>query len=405
LGNVLFGNITTERKGADGKFKTVNISKTGNLGYECTVWTETGKPEVSEEALEPFDLPFIKDYVEYLSLQKVLGTSLKGIKDEVDSNGFLHPSFNLNTVVTYRSSCVAKGSLVMVNRNYADSSVGVPIENIVAGDYVYCFDDELKPRLRKVLWAGKTGHKKVIRIHFKRHKGIMGYLDVTPEHLIRMADGTYIQAQDILKYRSKMFHLRSRLNRSVLSIHREIGMVRDRLLATNHKEIFEHVFVYSELGGIVGKKDHVHHIDGQHWNHEFSNLQLMSGVEHCRYHGKLRNADRTGEIYLRNVHILREGRKKVTPRYGADHHSSLKYTKFAALVLLAKGKGKLKYFPHDFETTKKLLTRLGIDWKNVRLRYGEDGRFIPKWRLESALVEGGKSGALRILRLGHARFV
>jgi DNA polymerase I-like protein with 3'-5' exonuclease and polymerase domains len=48
LGNVLFGNITTERKGADGKFKTVNISKTGNLGYEWTVWTETGKPEVSE---------------------------------------------------------------------------------------------------------------------------------------------------------------------------------------------------------------------------------------------------------------------------------------------------------------------------------------------------------------------
>ena len=104
LGDVLFVNITAERRGADGKRKTINISKHGNLGYECTLWTNTGKPEVSLESLNAIDIPFVKDYVEYMSLQKIFGTSLKGIADALDSNGFLHPSFDLNTVQTYRSS-------------------------------------------------------------------------------------------------------------------------------------------------------------------------------------------------------------------------------------------------------------------------------------------------------------
>ena len=104
LGDVLFGNLTAEKKGENGRYKKVNVSKRGNLGYECTMFTETGKPEISEESLVLIDLPFVKDYVEYMSLQKVLGTSLKGILDEVDSDGFLHPSFNLNTVQTFRSS-------------------------------------------------------------------------------------------------------------------------------------------------------------------------------------------------------------------------------------------------------------------------------------------------------------
>jgi DNA polymerase I-like protein with 3'-5' exonuclease and polymerase domains len=100
LGDILFGNITIEKRGIDGKRRTVNISKPGNLGYECTVFTEHGKPEISEKSLVSIDLPFVKDYIEYLSLQKVLGTSLKGIAEETDSNGFVHPSFNLNMVQT-----------------------------------------------------------------------------------------------------------------------------------------------------------------------------------------------------------------------------------------------------------------------------------------------------------------
>lgn len=90
LGAVLFDNIKNAKK--------------GNLGYTCNVFTEKGSPEVSEVSLQDIDLPFTEDYVEYMSLQKVLSTNLEGIANEIDSNGILHPSFNLNTVQTYRSS-------------------------------------------------------------------------------------------------------------------------------------------------------------------------------------------------------------------------------------------------------------------------------------------------------------
>jgi hypothetical protein len=108
LGEVLFGNVV---KGKE------NIFKQGNLGYECNEFTETGKPKVSEETLEDIDCPFVRDYVEYMSLQKVLTTSLGGIQDRLDSEGYLHPSFSLNTVQTYRSSSANPNFQNFPNRN------------------------------------------------------------------------------------------------------------------------------------------------------------------------------------------------------------------------------------------------------------------------------------------------
>jgi hypothetical protein len=67
------------------------------------------------------------------------------------------------------------------------------------GDYVYCFDDDRKPAIGKVLWAGKTGHRKVVRIHWKAGPGRKGYLDVTPEHRIRLIDGRYVPAKELCK--------------------------------------------------------------------------------------------------------------------------------------------------------------------------------------------------------------
>jgi DNA polymerase-1 len=55
------------------------------------------------EVLNKVNLPFVKDYVTYQKLLKAKGTYLGGILKEV-CNGYLHPSFNLHTTVTYRSS-------------------------------------------------------------------------------------------------------------------------------------------------------------------------------------------------------------------------------------------------------------------------------------------------------------
>lgn len=73
------------------------------MGYECKEYTRTGRPKVDESALEAVNHPFVKEYLRWGKLNKVRGTYLEGIRREV-VDGYLHPSFNLNLVRTYRSS-------------------------------------------------------------------------------------------------------------------------------------------------------------------------------------------------------------------------------------------------------------------------------------------------------------
>jgi len=74
------------------------------LGFEVTDRTETEKkPKTDEAALSKVNSPFVKKYLEVKKQKKVLDTYIAGILREV-TDGFLHPSFNLHTVQTYRSS-------------------------------------------------------------------------------------------------------------------------------------------------------------------------------------------------------------------------------------------------------------------------------------------------------------
>ncbi len=75
----------------------------GELGYEVTSETETGRPATDEEALQKIDHPFVTKLIRYLKYDKTLGTFLKGIEKEV-VDGRLHPVFNLHVARTYRSS-------------------------------------------------------------------------------------------------------------------------------------------------------------------------------------------------------------------------------------------------------------------------------------------------------------
>lgn len=73
------------------------------LGH--TVWskTKTGRAQVNVEQLEKIDSPFVRKFLRVEKLKKLRGTYLVGIRREV-LDGFLHPSFNLHMVKTYRSS-------------------------------------------------------------------------------------------------------------------------------------------------------------------------------------------------------------------------------------------------------------------------------------------------------------
>lgn len=70
---------------------------------EPAKFTETGKGSTDEKALENLNLPELKPLLRIRKLAKIRDTYLKAfIREQV--NGVLHPSFNLHTVRTFRSS-------------------------------------------------------------------------------------------------------------------------------------------------------------------------------------------------------------------------------------------------------------------------------------------------------------
>lgn len=96
------------------------------LGYPPT-YTEKGNYSTNEKALEEIPIPFIEDYVAVKKLHKTKSTYLKNIRME-STNGFLHPTFNLHLVKSYRSSCSGPNLQNM------------PLRNPIMGGYIrQCF--------------------------------------------------------------------------------------------------------------------------------------------------------------------------------------------------------------------------------------------------------------------------
>ena len=171
------------------------------LQYSIYKTTETGQPSTDKETLEKIreqeNSEFLSLLAKYKKLDKIQNTYLNNIKKGAYNN-VIHPSFNLHTVITFRS-CVAKGTKILVCKDFEEHPEGINIEDVKKGDLVYCYDDNLHPVLREVLWSGKTGHREVVRVHYisKGAHKCKGYIDVTPEHKIRTINGDYVEAQYI----------------------------------------------------------------------------------------------------------------------------------------------------------------------------------------------------------------
>lgn len=65
--------------------------------------TSSGRYATDESVLQKLNHPFTNKYLELEKLKKAQGTYLRGIRRHV-VDGYLHPSFNLNTTDTFRSS-------------------------------------------------------------------------------------------------------------------------------------------------------------------------------------------------------------------------------------------------------------------------------------------------------------
>lgn len=94
----------------------------GALGFKAPRRTKSGKRDAADEsAFEGVDLPIVKSYFAAAKLRKGRDTYLHGIRREMarhaDGDWYIHPSYNLNTVATFRSSCNLPNWQNQPNRN------------------------------------------------------------------------------------------------------------------------------------------------------------------------------------------------------------------------------------------------------------------------------------------------
>jgi uracil-DNA glycosylase family 4 len=355
------------------------------------------KPSVDSDSLERIDLPFVKTVVDLKHHVKIDGNYINGfIRETID--GLIHPSINLNIARSLRS-CIAKGTMIDTVRDISKFPNGIPIENVVPGDYVFCFDDKLNPQIKKVLWSGKTGEREVIRIHWKGHRNNRGYIDVTPEHKIRLADGRWIEAQNLTgDYRTNKDKLRSPKIR-VLSLNRR----GDQLYFTGHTGkhntgVLEHRFIYEQLVGSLDIEDIVHHKDLNHFNHTPNNLAKESKSSHASFHFSLLGSD--PKIREQRSIIMKRKRKENPELYANSGGKGLQLSKFTFLKALAKSKGKPTQTPYDYSTVITYCSKFKVDYKEIAIRYDIKGKYISKSRLEKAIEEGRGFNSIR-KELGH----
>jgi hypothetical protein len=212
--------------------------------------------------------------------------------------------------------------------------------------------------------------------HKKQHEG---YLDLTPDHKVRLTTGKYKAAQDL------------NVGDHVLSLSRGMSDEYSVLLPTGHRSVDEHAFVWQTMHRNKKKKAgyHVHHIDGTKTNNTPDNLVLLSTSEHLRAHAALNSIN--GRTYKKGV--------------GEFNAKRLLDSKFALLRFLFACGGAIKNcrVQHvDFYSVKNALTKHGVNWNTAAFRFGADGTYISKARL-SAMCGIPSDEASQLLRIGTRR--
>ena len=377
--------------------RDINLTSTDDLkklffdfmGIKSVKKTTGGGESVDKDVVESLDTPFAKELVKKRKLDKLKSTYIDGIL-ELQVARKLHPNYNLHLVRTFRSSCcIAKGTMIEVVRDVSKYPLGIPIENVMAGDFVYCYDNDLKPAIRRVIWAGKTGNKKVVRIHWQAGQGgrKKGHLDVTPEHLIRTINGEYLEAQNLLNgdLRGSKQSKHSPKFR-VLAVGRVEG--DDRIYFTGCPPVLDHTLVYEQLLGELEKGDLVHHKDENHFNNIPVNLKKENNQSHAKIHWETNltpEARMRGTETMKRLHL--EG--KIEYKFGPDNPNFKKISRFQLLKLLVKGKGTTaKREEFDFSTFKLHAQLEGIDLFVVKSRWDRNGKYISKNKLINILRQG-----------------
>lgn len=283
-------------------------------------------------------------------------------------DGRVHSDFMLSRTVTGRvasrnPNCIAAGTYIEVVRDLSKKPKGVKIEDVRVGDLVYCYDKNLKLTLRPVTDVIDNGKKPCIRIHWEadsHKKKHTGYVDLTSDHRVRLTSGKYKPAGELVE------------NDRVMALSRGMSSDYSNLLATGHKSVPDHTFIWSTLNKNSKLKNsreyHIHHKDGSKLNNNVDNLELLSTEQHLKAHALL-NAE-YGKVHFK-------GKGEFTAK-------RLYNSKFALLRFIYACGGVIKNcraMHVDFYSVKEALSKHRVNWSALAFRFGADGSYISRARI------------------------
>jgi DNA polymerase I-like protein with 3'-5' exonuclease and polymerase domains/transposase len=179
------------------------------------------------------------------------------------------------------SQCFAKGTKVSVPGGVKN------IEDMRPGDLVYAHHPQKGLVLRPVTWSGKTGFKKTVRIKWRASSGRTGEVVATPDHKFYLTNGDIMDADTMNAIPSKP-GAKFRLAHRVISLSRFVNN-QDRstrpcqmIVLTGEKSVQESRFIFNELHGYM--PENVHHVDGNPFNNDPSNLEGVTDAQHRAEH-------------------------------------------------------------------------------------------------------------------------
>ena len=181
--------------------------------------------------------------------------------------------------------CVAEGTLIDTPRDLSVYPKGVPIEELVgkSGFYVYSYCHEKKKIvLSEVEKVWKTGEKEVYRLRYgwwsgqRKDKWMEDEIFATPEHLVMLTNGSYKPLKALKNDESlKAFNTSYSTDG-----YRQIGLGVGKTIS-EHRYLLEFA-----LGRKLKQNEVSHHIDHNHLNNNFDNLQAEDYRIHAAHHRK-----------------------------------------------------------------------------------------------------------------------
>lgn len=339
-------------------FKTgADFSPTSTMHVKHLLYTVMGLPQgkggekTNKEVISEFNLPVTNQILKVRSLNTLISTFVEKLPKATTPDSRIHCSFRQIGAATGRM-CIAEGTPITVLNGTKN------IEDIVPGDYVYCYSDGGTMQLAKVLNNWCTGlDRECVDITWQSSgKGDIGHLICTPEHRIRKKSGEWVRADELKRY-DKLAHLRR--SPGSRPEYRPVLYGWD-----NAFDYEQHVAKYS----IFGRDDNwvLHHINEDPTDNRLENLEPMLRSDHYSHHG--REFQKRGVLSPKSLHTP-EDEKKAHETLRRNYVESIIARRDELLQMIADVKGRISYVPVDYENFLNQCAIAGIDVETECRKY------------------------------------